>query len=805
MKHTKKLLAVLLVLCMVFALTCTAFAEDSKDMEGKIVILHSNDVHGALEGYAKIAGLRDAYVARGADVIMVDAGDYSQGTPYVSVSKGATAIEMMNAAGYDFATLGNHEFDFGYDQLKSNLEKANFKVLCSDVIKDGKSAFEENTIIEKNGVKIGLFGLETPETYTKVNPALMLGVTFPQGDDLYANAQAQVDALKAQGAEIIICLSHLGVDAESEPNRSYDVFAKTTGIDMMLDGHSHTVMTAGTNEEPIQSTGTKFANVGVVVIDSETKQITENKLVAAGDITDNEAVLAKAKKIEEEVDAQYGAPFAKSEVELNGDKAPGNRNMETNMGDLITDSMVWSVLNNGSINVPDDHVVAITNGGGIRAWIHEGDVTMKDVNTVLPFGNTIAVVYVKGSELLEALEASTYSTPGAVGGFPQIAGMKITINTDNAFDQGDQYPGSTYYAPKSIQRVTIDEINGLPFNPDDTYAVISNNFCAAGGDTYYAFKAATDQFDTSIPLDEALMQYIKEELGGVIGEQYAKPQGRIFIGSAEDIALRDAEELYNTVKDIREDKDLLAEDSYKAIDEALKAYEDATEAADKLAAAEKIKDALRDMKFAPNDFEDVKNDAWYAPAVDYVEAAGLMNGVGGNKFDPTGKMTRGMVVTVLYRMVDEPDVAGIETPFEDVPADKWYTDAVAWAFSEGIVNGMTKTTFAPEDPVTREQMAAILMRFYGVDTNVTDDQVPALREALNKMFKDGDSVSKWATLAVAGCAESGLMNGDAAGTFRPLDTMSRAECAQILYNIFKVGMESLVGPATETAAEPAAA
>ena len=805
MKHTKKLLAIVLVLCMVFALTCTAFAEDGKDMEGKIVILHSNDVHGALEGYAKIAGLRDDYVARGAEVIMVDAGDYSQGTPYVSVSKGATAVQMMNAAGYDLATLGNHEFDYGYDQIKSNLEKATFKVLCSDVIKDGKSAFEENTIIEKGGVKIGFFGLETPETFTKVNPALIKGISFPQGDELYANAQAQVDKLKADGADVIICLSHLGVDAESEPNRSVDVFAKTTGIDFMLDGHSHTVMTAGENNEPIQSTGTKFANVGVVVIDASSKQIVENKLVAAEDIADNETVLAEAKKIIADVDAQYGAAFAKSEVELNGDKAPGNRNMETNMGDLITDSMVWSVLNGGSTDVPDDHVVAITNGGGIRAWIHAGDVTMKDVNTVLPFGNTIAVVYVKGSELLEALEASTYSTPGAVGGFPQVSGMHITINTDNAYDQGDQYPESTYYGPKSIQRVTIDDINGLPFNEDDIYAVISNNFCAAGGDTYYAFKAASNQFDTSIPLDEALMQYIKEELGGVIGEAYPEPQGRIFIGSADEIAERDADNFYNAVKDIRDDKDLLTEESFKAIDDALKAYEAAETLADKLAAVEQIKDALRDMDFVPNDFEDVPEDAWYAPAVDYVEAMGLMNGVGGNKFDPAGKMTRGMVVTVLYRMAGEPDVTDVKAPFTDVAADKYYADAVAWAYSEGIVKGMTATTFAPDDPVTREQMSAILMRFMGVDTEVTDEMQPALKEALAKLFSDADSISNWATLAVCSCAESGLMKGDAAGTFRPTDTMTRAECAQILYNIFQTGLDALVGPADEAAETPAAA
>ena len=803
MKHTKKMLALLLVLCMVFALTCTAFADSTKDMEGKIVILHSNDVHGALEGYAKIASLRDTYASRGAKVIMVDAGDFSQGTTYVSVSKGATAIDMMNAAGYDIATVGNHEFDYGYEQLMKNLENANFKVLCSNVIKDGKSVFEENAVVEKDGVKIGFFGLETPETFTKVNPALIKGVSFLQENELYANAQAQVDALKAKGADLVICLSHLGIDDESIKNRSTDVYDKTTGIDFMIDGHSHTVMTAGPDNEPIQSTGSKFANVGVIVIDSTTKEIVENKLVAADDISTDQTVLNAAKKIMDEVDAEYGAVFAQSKVELNGDKAPGNRNMETNLGDLITDSMVWSVLRAGSIDVPDENVVAITNGGGIRAWIHKGDVSMKDVNTVLPFGNTIAVVYVKGSELLEALEASAAFAPAAVGGFPQIAGMKITINTDKPFDEGDLYPESTYHRPNSIQRVTIEEVNGKPFDENATYAVISNNFCASGGDTYYAFKAASDQFDTSIPLDEALMQYIEEELGGVITKRYAEPQGRIFIGGEEAIALREANEIYDTAKDINEGKDALTEESAKALDEAIKAFEAAEGVEAKNEAAEQIKDALRDIEFVPNTFKDVPENAWYAPAVDYVAATGLMNGMGNDQFAPQEKMTRGMVVTVLYRMAGEPDVEGVKTPFTDVPADKWYTNAVAWAYDEGIVNGMTLTTFAPEDPVTREQMAAILMRCFYVNTAVKDEMLPELRAALAKMFTDSSSITDWATLAVSSCAEAGLMKGDTEGTFRPKDSMNRAECAQILYNMFLYKIDAVAGP-EDTELAPAA-
>ena len=228
----------------------------------------------------------------------------------------------------------------------------------------------------------------------------------------------------------------------------------------------------------------------------------------------------------------YGAVFAKSEVELNGAKAPnGNRDGETNLGDLITDAMLWSIQKNpDSVTVPMENVLAITNGGGIRAPIHKGDVTKKDVNTVLPFGNTVAVVYVTGAELLEALEASTYCTPKAVGGFPQVSGIEFIVDTSAAYDANDTtYPGSTYYGPKSINRVTIIGVNGEEFDPEATYAVITNNFLAAGGDTYYAFANASAQFDTGLPLDEVLMDYITEELGGVIGEEYAQPQGRIVV------------------------------------------------------------------------------------------------------------------------------------------------------------------------------------------------------------------------------------------------------------------------------------
>ena len=538
----RKFLSVLLAMAMVLSLTVTSFAADTAadakaEMAGKTVILHTNDVHGAVEGYAYIAQLKADYEAKGAEVILVDAGDYSQGKTYVSVTKGADAVTMMNAAGYDVVTLGNHEFDYGYAQLKENMSKAKFKVVCADVFnEDGTPIFDASyTYTTKSGVKVGFFGMETPETQTKANPALIKGLTFATGDAFTKAATDQVAALK--DADVVICLAHLGVDAESAPYRSTDLYAAVKGIDFIVDGHSHTVMTKGEKGEPIQSTGTAFANIGVIVIDDASKKIESNSLFEIKEDTAKDAtVAAAAKTIVDRVDKEYGVVFAKSEVTLNGAKAPnGNRDSETNNGDLITDAMLWKVMQNKEgLTVDADHVVAITNGGGIRAAIKPGDVTKKDINTVLPFGNTVAVIYVTGAELLEALEASTYSLP--VGGFPQVAGINFTLSTAVAYDaNAETYPASTYYGPKSINRVVINSINGKEFKADDTYAVVTNNFVAGGGDTYYAFAAASAQFDTGIPLDEAVMEYVTTELKGVIGAQYAAPQGRILLNPFKDV------------------------------------------------------------------------------------------------------------------------------------------------------------------------------------------------------------------------------------------------------------------------------
>ena len=274
----KKLVALLLAVVLVLGLMTGALAADG-ELAGKTVILHTNDVHGAIGLYAKVAALKKDYAEKGADVILVDAGDYIQGTPYVSDSQGKTAIELMNAAGYDVATFGNHEFDYGFANLQTIFKDAKFKVI-GNIQYNGKLAFDgTTTVTTAGGVKVGFLGLTTPETATKAHPAKIQGVTFMAKDELYNFATQEAAALKKGGADVVIALTHLGVDEESNPNRSTDLYARSTGIDFIIDGHSHTVMTEGENKEPIQSTGTALENVGVIVIDNATKKIEKNELV----------------------------------------------------------------------------------------------------------------------------------------------------------------------------------------------------------------------------------------------------------------------------------------------------------------------------------------------------------------------------------------------------------------------------------------------------------------------------------------------------------------------------------------------
>lgn len=714
MKRGKKLSALFLALVMAFSLAIPAGAANwDEDLTGHIVILHTNDVHGAIDNYASVAALKDAYEAAGAQVLLMDAGDFSQGSTSVNVSEGATAVELMNMAGYDVATTGNHEFDFGYANLKTLMESAEFPILAADAFTaEGDLAMDgDNLTFQLGDVTVGVFGLATPETATKAHPAKLEGVTFLAEEELFACAQEQVDELTAAGCDYIICLGHLGIDAESTGNRSIDLLENVTGIDVFIDGHSHSTQsdiaeeTNGTGmvgDTVLTSTGTKLESVGVVdiaadgTIDAST--ISMEELNATEGFTPDQDIATRVSEINAQIEEDMGQVIGTSEVDLDGVRE-NVRASETNLGDLITDAMLWQA---GQDNEEVD--AAITNGGGIRASIAAGDITKKSVNDVLPFGNTLYVVELTGAELLEALEASTYCTPEPVGAFPQVAGIEFTINTGAAYDAGENYPGTTYAEPASINRVTILTVGGQAFDADATYTIVTNDFLAAGGDTYYAFSAAESGYDTGISLDQVVMDYITEELDGTVtAARYGQTANRIHTISYNDVTAGD----------------------------------------------------------------------WFTPDVIYVTLTGLMNGTG-DGFSPNNNINRAQLVTVLYRMAGQPEVTG-ENPFTDVLDGQWYTDAVLWAAENGITDGTSETTFSPNNPLTREQMATFLYRFADFETEEPIEVTGDLSG-----YTDADLVADYAVDAMTWAVGEGVISGIGNNTLAPDNTASRAQMATVL-------------------------
>lgn len=534
------------------------FNGNSDQYKGKTVILQSNDVHGQIDSYTYMRTLAKDYTNAGAEVITVDSGDFSQGSPYVIMSKGKSAISLMNEAGYDYATIGNRDFDFGIDQLLKNLSNAKFKVLCANALKDGEAIFEGNDVYTtKSGLKIGIFGLITPETSSKAKPSLINGITFFNNanskTELYDCANAQIVNLQEKGAEIIVGIFHLGMNQESsaDGHRSLDVYKNVSGIDFVLDGHSHDMMTEGPSNEPIQSTGTRFDNIGVVVIDDTSKKVVDNYLIDTEGIKEDPSVSDRAQKTILQVDDEYGATIGISKVKFASEKKE-NRCYETNTGDIITDALTWEIMKDDTnLQVPKDNVVTIINGGSIKTGLGMGFVSKKNIQTALPYENTLCVSYVTGKDLLETLEASTFQIPTPMGGYPQTKGIKFTIDTTKPYDNGELYPGATYYAPKTINRVTIDSINGKPFDESATYAIITNDFVADGGDTYYAIKAAesksNNSYDTGMNIDEIVSSYIKDELHGIISaRKYGKSRGDVtIIPTPEDTTSTPLEQVLN--------------------------------------------------------------------------------------------------------------------------------------------------------------------------------------------------------------------------------------------------------------------
>ena len=485
-----------------------------------VTILYTNDVHTYIDKqspkltYAAIADLKQSYQNAGKDVLLVDAGDHVQGTAYGSMDEGASIIKLMNAAGYDVATPGNHEFDYGMDRAKAIMKEADFPYLsCNWVdLRTTLRVLPSVKVFVRGGRRIAFVGVTTPETFTKSTPAYFMDKAqrkyiydIQGGEDgkkLYDAVQKAIDKAKLL-ADVVIGLGHLGVDPSSSPWTSEEVIAHTSGFDAFIDGHSHTVMEnkqvqdASGKAVTLTQTGSYFANVGEMTIAADgtitTKLIPTHEGMDAG-------IAAMQTGWGNTVDDMLGEKIAVGDSDFYvSDPATGKRRIrsaETNLGDFVADG-IYTYFN----EVEKLHCdVAIMNGGGIRADVPAGDWTFKTCKQVSPFGNVACLMSVTGKQIQDALEfAARFAGEGGKenGGFLQVAGATYEIHTDipNTVqtDEKNVWIGSATGTPR-VQNVKIyDKASGcyLPLDPGATYALAGMNYTLRNlGDGFAMFDGA---------------------------------------------------------------------------------------------------------------------------------------------------------------------------------------------------------------------------------------------------------------------------------------------------------------------------
>ena len=485
-----------------------------------VTILYTNDVHTYIDKqspkltYAAIADLKQSYQNAGKDVLLVDAGDHVQGTAYGSMDEGASIIKLMNAAGYDVATPGNHEFDYGMDRAKAIMKEADFPYLsCNWVdLRTTLRVLPSVKVFVRGGRRIAFVGVTTPETFTKSTPAYFMDKAqrkyiydIQGGEDgkkLYDAVQKAIDKAKLL-ADVVIGLGHLGVDPSSSPWTSEEVIAHTSGFDAFIDGHSHTVMEnkqvqdASGKAVTLTQTGSYFANVGEMTIAADGTITT--KLIPTHEGMDA-AIAAMQTGWVNTVDDMLGEKIAVGDSDFYvSDPATGKRRIrsaETNLGDFVADG-IYTYFN----EVEKLHCdVAIMNGGGIRADVPAGDWTFKTCKQVSPFGNVACLMSVTGKQIQDALEFAARFA-GAEGkengGFLQVAGATYEIHTDipNTVqtDEKNVWIGSATGTPR-VQNVKIyDKASGsyLPLDPGATYALAGMNYTLRNlGDGFAMFDGA---------------------------------------------------------------------------------------------------------------------------------------------------------------------------------------------------------------------------------------------------------------------------------------------------------------------------
>ena len=752
---------------------------DGASKDGAVSIVFTNDVHCAIDqqvdkdgnvtgiGYAGVAAYANAQkgLYGAGNVTLVDAGDAIQGGPVGTLTKGAALVQIMNAVGYDYAIPGNHEFDYGMDQFNALVKQAGATYLSCNFTKlnaDGSKAnvfapfaieaYKDADVAadDADGVlKVAYVGISTPETLTKSSPANFQDAAgnyiygFCQdetGEALYAAVQSAVDEARAQGADYVVAVGHLGIEGTTSRWTSEAVIKHTAGIDALIDGHSHeaydktvgsegaagaiqTLANSDGDKVVLVQTGTKLANVGNLVIDADEAdgQDVTAQLVPASECKDEDAAV---KKVVDQVNGELADVLnkvvGKTDVALTIVDADGVRQVrhhETNMGDLVADAYRAAVGAD----------IALANGGGVRASIAAGDITNNDLLSVQPYGNELCLIEATGQEILDALEMGASNAPEEFGGFLQVSGLSYKIDASIPSSVKTDENGN-FVSVDGERRVFDVKVGGQAIDATKTYKVASHGYMLLeGGDGLTMFKDNKVLQENVILDNQALINYIANDLKGVVGERYANAtgEGRITYATKPGTG-----------------------------------------------------------------FKDVAATDWFAGVVGQAVDAELMKGYSDDSgastgfFGPYDNMTRAQVVTVLYRISGDATSGekpgANKTPFTDVEDGAYYINALNWAYENGLTSGYTKANgemanlFGPHDTVTREQLVTLVWRAAGAPVATSDDAY--------RSCKDAGKESVFAVDALKWAASKGILTGsvEADGFYlKPMASTLRCEGAKV--------------------------
>lgn len=779
-KNMKKILAAAVSAVMSVSVIVPVRAAE-KTLSDDIVILYTNDVHTYIDGdlsYDVIAAVKKDLREKYKYVLLADAGDHIQGTAYGSMDKGESIIRMMNAAEYDVATPGNHEFDYDMEGFVNAAELADFPYISANFYYEENGVRTENVFdsfltFDCGDERVAFVGITTPETFEKSTPAyfrdgngnFIYGISGgTDGAELRADVQSSIDEARAGGATKVIALGHLGVDPSSEPWTSVETIENVSGLDAFIDGHSHSTIEGERitdkdgNEVLLTQTGNYFDRIGIMVIDSETDEIRtdfiecENVLAEDGEtvigkrlsselydgseiISDSAVKELKDNHIEK-IDEQLGEKIGTASVTLDNYDEEGNRlvrSAETNSGDFAADALYY-LFDDMDMDIDG----AVMNGGGIRNTAVSGDISYKTCKDIHTFGNVACLQKMKGRQLLNALEWGARKLDKVENGcFFQVSGItyKIDISIDNTVKEDEI--GIWIGEPEKYRVYDVNIYNREtneyePLDENAEYNIAGYNYTLRNlGDGCAMFDGAVNVLDYVSEDYLVLANYVKGFEGGVI-EAENSPLKKKYPSMLLD---------YGTVN------------GSGRIEISEKPKEDAT----------------------ANGFADVDETAWYYDNVSYVTENKLMNGITDTEFVPEASVTRGMLVTVLYRAEGEPEV-NQSIAFTDVTADSYYANSVAWAKQNGITDGVTDTEFVPDGNITREQIAAIMFRyakFKGYDVSVGEDT-----NILS--YTDFDGISEYAVAAMQYAVGSELITGKTDDELNPKDEATRAEIAAIM-------------------------